>query len=125
VVRGLQEKDRGIAGGVKTMITLTATALQAVQRSMSGSGRPSLGLRIRVEDGGCSGLRYGMRLERECDAGDRIVELPGLTVFIDASSAPLLEGVTVDFIDSLDGSGFRFDNPNTAGTCGCGKSFCR
>jgi iron-sulfur cluster assembly protein len=105
------------------MITLTNNAVSAVQRLIQNGEHTYVGLRIKVEGGGCSGYRYGMRLEKAFEEDDEVVELPGLTVLIDSVSAPLLLGVTVDFVDALEGSGFRFENPNAAGGCSCGKSF--
>lgn len=105
------------------MISLTPSALQAVSRFISTSARPVAGLRIHVQGGGCAGLQYGMKLESARDEDDYAVELDGLTLLVDPYSAPMLTGVTVDFVDSLTGSGFKFDNPNAAGGCSCGKSF--
>jgi iron-sulfur cluster assembly protein len=105
------------------MITLTDSAVSAVQRYMAASDKPIMGVRIKVEGGGCSGFKYGLKLEQAAEEGDEIVEVPGLKVLVDANSAPLLIGVTVDFIDGMEGSGFKFENPNASNSCGCGKSF--
>ncbi len=105
------------------MITLTPIAQKAVSRFISTSADPVLGLRIHVQGGGCSGLQYGMKLEAEKAEDDLVVELDGLTLLVDPYSAPMLDGVTVDFVESLTGSGFKFDNPNAAGGCACGHSF--
>ena len=81
------------------------------------------GLRIKVEGGGCSGFQYGMKLEQEAEIDDEILDFSGLKVLVDTNSAALLDGVTVDFVDGLEGSGFKFENPNATNSCGCGKSF--
>lgn len=105
------------------MITLTDSAVAAVQRFIDNAENPMAGLRIKVEGGGCSGFQYGMKLEAEVDQADQVVEFDGLKVLLDENSAPLLDGVIVDFVDGLDGSGFKFENPNASNSCGCGKSF--
>lgn len=105
------------------MITLTPNAIRAIERFISTSPDPVAGLRIHVEGGGCSGMQYGMKLEAAADADDFVVEMDDVTLFIDPFSAPLLDSVNVDFVESLAGSGFKFDNPNAVGGCACGKSF--
>lgn len=105
------------------MLTLTPSAVKAVGRFLNASSDPVAGLRIHVQGGGCSGLQYGMKLEAAKDDDDVVVEVDGVTLLIDPYSAPLLAGVKVDFIDSLTGSGFKFDNPNASGGCACGQSF--
>jgi len=105
------------------MISLTDKAVQAVSRFISSANKPVAGLRIQVEGGGCSGFKYSMRLEENSGESDALVECGGVTVLIDPSSATMLDGVTVDFVESMEGSGFKFENPNATGACGCGKSF--
>jgi iron-sulfur cluster assembly protein len=105
------------------MLTLTTSAHKAVSRFIKGSADPVAGLRISVTAGGCSGLQYGVALELTARADDLVVDCNGLTILLDPSSALLLAGVTVDFQDSMEGSGFKFVNPNAAASCGCGKSF--
>lgn len=105
------------------MIILTDSAIAAVNRFIEGSDKTIAGLRIKVDGGGCSGFQYGLRLESEIAEGDIVQEIQGLTMLIDETSAPLLEGVTVDFLDGMEGSGFKFENPNATASCGCGKSF--
>ena len=80
------------------------------------------GLRVQIAKGGCSGLQYEMLLD-EKKAGDEIVERDGVEFFVDAESASMLEGSTLDFHDGLTGTGFRIVNPNATRTCGCGTSF--
>ena len=105
------------------MITLTDNAQKALGRVIQGAETPVAGLRIGVSGGGCSGLQYSMNLVETKAEGDVEVPFAALTVFIDPESAPKLAGLTVDFIDSIDGSGFKFENPNATNSCGCGKSF--
>jgi iron-sulfur cluster assembly protein len=105
------------------MLTLTASAEKAIGRFIRGSETPVAGLRISVTGGGCSGLQYALALEEAAKADDTVVDCNGVSIFIDPLSVPMLKGVTVDFLDSMDGSGFKFTNPNAAGSCGCGKSF--
>ena len=105
------------------MLTLTATAIDKVKEIMAERGEGEGGLRIAVIGGGCSGFQYQMSLDKEPNADDQIFEQEGLKVFIDGRSLPYLEGTKVDYVDGLNGSGFKFDNPNSRGTCGCGESF--
>lgn len=105
------------------MINMTESAISAVQRFMQSTDTPMVGLRIKVEGGGCSGFQYGMKLEESVNEGDSVWEFSGLKILVDENSTPLLDGVTVDFIDGFEGSGFKFENPNASASCGCGKSF--
>ena len=105
------------------MINLTENAINAVQRFIDDSDKNIFGLRIKVEGGGCSGFKYGMKLEETADEGDEIVDFSGLRLLVDSNSASLLAGVTVDYLDGMEGSGFKFENPNASNSCGCGKSF--
>jgi iron-sulfur cluster assembly accessory protein len=105
------------------MLTLTDNAQKAVERFIQGSGTPVSGLRISVTGGGCSGMQYALSLVDNVRSGDTVVTSGDLEIFIDLRSASLLEGTTVDFIDTLDGSGFKFENPNATAGCGCGNSF--
>ena len=105
------------------MLNLTDSAVSAVQRFIESADKPIAGLRIKVEGGGCSGLQYGMKLEESIAQEDSVLDFTGVKVLVDAASADLLDGVTVDFIDGLEGTGFKFENPNASASCGCGKSF--
>ncbi|MEJ2590797.1 MAG: iron-sulfur cluster assembly accessory protein [Candidatus Thiodiazotropha sp.] len=105
------------------MITITENAQKAIGRFIKGAETPVEGLRISVTGGGCSGMQYGMALEEGAKSDDTVVEVGSLKIFIDPFSAPMLNGVTVDFLDSMEGSGFKFDNPNATASCGCGHSF--
>lgn len=105
------------------MIHLTPAAVKAVQRFIRGSEKPVLGLRLTISGGGCSGLQYGMKLEAEKADDDWEVEIEGLKLFVDPMSHPLVDEVTIDFIDTLTHTGFKFDNPNASAQCSCGQSF--
>ena len=105
------------------MLTLTENAQQAIGRFIRSSETPIAGLRIAVSGGGCAGLRYAMNLVENQEADDVAVDCGAVRVFVEPLSAPLLRGVNVDFVDGLNGSGFRFDNPNATHGCGCGSSF--
>jgi iron-sulfur cluster assembly protein len=105
------------------MIKLTPNAISAVERFIKGSATPVAGLRIAIAGGGCSGFQYGMSLEEEKDEDDIVLDYGSVTLLVDPLSAPLLEGVKMDFVDSLTGSGFKFDNPNASSSCACGSSF--
>ncbi|GAB1257701.1 HesB/IscA family protein [Aurantivibrio plasticivorans] len=105
------------------MLTLTDSAVNAVKRFIDSSEKSIAGLRIQVEGGGCSGFQYGMKLEESVAQDDSVLDFTGVKVLVDANSATLLDGVTVDFLDGLEGTGFKFENPNASNSCGCGKSF--
>lgn len=105
------------------MITLTESAIQAVGRFIASSDKPTGGLRIEVTDGGCSGLSYGLRLEEKETQVDTVIDCGEVKVFVDPLSLPKLDGMSIDFVDSLDGSGFKFTNPNALKSCACGSSF--
>jgi iron-sulfur cluster assembly protein len=104
------------------MLTLTATAVQKVKSILAERGDEG-GLRIAVVGGGCSGFQYQMSLDRQAGDDDQVIEQDGLRVFIDNRSMLYLNGTRVDYVDGLSGSGFKFENPNSKGSCGCGESF--
>jgi iron-sulfur cluster assembly accessory protein len=105
------------------MIEITESAANAIRTAMRGSSGDVQGLRVMVESGGCAGFKYMMGLVADASPGDLVVEKEGIKVFVDPTSAGLLDGVTVDFLVSLEGSGFTFINPNATKSCSCGKSF--
>lgn len=106
----------------KAIINLTPSASAKVRELMEQEGDASLGLRVFVAGGGCSGMQYGMTLD-EAQDGDVIVEIDGVRVLIDEMSAGYIEGSDVDYVDSLMGAGFTVNNPMAVSTCGCGHSF--
>lgn len=105
------------------MIALTDKAQATIQHFITQAGTAVAGLRISVTNGGCSGHKYAMQLETEASPGDLILPFADFQLLIDADSQPLLDGCTVDFVESLEGSGFKFANPNAKAACNCGKSF--
>ena len=104
------------------MITLTPGAIAKV-KSILAEHKDETGLRIAVVGGGCSGFQYQMTLDKEANADDKVLDMDGLKIFVDARSILYLDGTNVDYIDGLNGSGFKFDNPNAKASCGCGESF--
>lgn len=106
------------------MLLLTDAALGAVRQVLAEAGYDQGGLRVAIENMGCSGLNYRLVLEEAPLAADEVVELDGLDVFVDPASRPLLEGVLIDFVENEEGAGFVFDNPNAKGGCACGKPSC-
>ena len=109
---------------LETEITLTESAVIEVKKFMDAENAgPEAGVRIRVVPGGCSGFSYSMQIEDAPRPGDDILDRNGLKVFVDKFSRQYLEGVQVDFVNSVMGSGFTFNNPNATGSCGCGSSF--
>lgn len=83
----------------------------------------AVGLRVYVKGGGCSGYSYGMKLEPTINEDDAVIEKDGVKVIVDPQSMPLILGSVVDYVDSLQGSGFAIKNPGAKSTCGCGSSF--
>jgi iron-sulfur cluster assembly accessory protein len=106
------------------MIALTETAAGAIRSAIGATATPIAGLRVTAAAGGCSGYQYQMGLVESADPGDLRCESQGLHIFTDPDSAGRLTGTTIDFIQSLEGDGFSFNNPQAKSTCGCGKSFC-
>lgn len=105
-------------------LNLTESAISEVKKFIEAENAgPEAGLRIRVVPGGCSGFSYSMQIEDGPRQGDDILEQDGLKVFVDMFSRQYLEGVQVDYVNSVMGSGFTFSNPNSTGSCGCGSSF--
>ena len=105
-------------------INLTPTAMSTVQQFLVEQGsEDGAGLRVAVLPGGCSGFQYGLNIEDSPENDDEILEMDGLKVFVDPFSAQYLEGVEIDYVTTMMGSGFTFKNPNSSGGCGCGSSF--
>ena len=104
------------------MLTLTPAAADRVGLIASKQGKPAI-LRLSVEGGGCSGFQYKFDLTDSADAEDAVSETQGVKLVVDPVSLELLEGSTVDFVESLGGAAFKVENPNAAAGCGCGSSF--
>ncbi|MVA77370.1 iron-sulfur cluster assembly accessory protein [Auraticoccus sp. F435] len=104
-------------------VLLTEGAAAKVKALLAGAERDDLALRIAVQPGGCSGLRYQLFFdERQLD-GDVVADFSGVNVVTDRMSAPYLMGATIDFVDTIEKQGFTIDNPNATGSCACGDSF--
>jgi len=105
-------------------IMLTKKAEDKVKEILSEQPEPYAGLRIQVVGGGCSGFQYRMGFDKNYnDQSDQLFEFDGLRVFIDKQSLLYMDGAEVDYIEGLHGAGFKFNNPNSSGSCGCGSSF--
>lgn len=107
----------------KPIVTLTPAAIQKVRSMMDKEGKPNYGLRVGVVTGGCAGLSYEMRLQKEAYANDVTVEQDGIKFFVNDESVAFLKGIEIDYIDTLKESGFKYKNPNAKSSCGCGTSF--
>ena len=106
------------------VLNLTETAAGKVKQLLDRDGRgESFGLRVKVVGGGCSGLQYQLMFDDQRGEWDQESEQNGVTVIVDTKSAVYLVGSTVDYVDDLNGSGFKIENPNASSTCGCGQSF--
>jgi len=103
-------------------IEVTEAAAQEIKSLLAQPDNAGKSFRVYVEQGGCSGMQYGMVFDEQRD-GDTLAEQHGLTVLVDAFSAQYLQGTRVDFSDELTGGGFKISNPNAKQSCGCGKSF--
>ena len=106
-------------------VAVTEAAAAEVRRFMETENVSAEqgGLRVSVQPGGCSGFKYGLLIEDQPAEDDLIVDTQGFKLFVDPFSAQYISGVTIDFVSSLQGSGFTFKNPNASGGCGCGSSF--
>ncbi len=105
------------------MIQLTERAVGKVQEILTAQEPQPSGLRISVVGGGCSGFSYSMAFESAPGMLDKTYDFSGLKVFVDQASLLYLDGAEVDYVETLEGSGFKFNNPNVKSTCGCGSSF--
>ena len=105
------------------MITLTENAAAKVQQMLSSREEDTIGLRVGVRGGGCSGFSYFLEFANNKEESDRELESHGVKLFVDRKSYLYLMGTEVDFVDRLSESGFKFNNPNAKRTCGCGESF--
>jgi iron-sulfur cluster assembly protein len=106
------------------MIELTDKGAEKVREFLAAQSEPAAtaGLRVGVRGGGCSGFQYMLAFDEQRD-GDTVVESNGIRLLVDNASAPYVRGATVDFVDGLQGAGFKVDNPNVVAACGCGSSF--
>ncbi|MCL6481354.1 MAG: iron-sulfur cluster insertion protein ErpA [Firmicutes bacterium] len=105
------------------MIHLTPVAVAKVKEIMDQQNPRPAALRVAVVGGGCSGFQYHMAFDNNQNSTDNVVEVDGLKVLVDQMSLMYLNGVEIDYIETLEGAGFKFNNPNVKSTCGCGSSF--
>src|SRR5690242_17603010 len=106
-------------------LALSQRAAEEVRKFIAAEDVPaeSAGLRVSVLPGGCSGFKYSLNIEERPLDDDMVAEVNGVRVFVDGFSAQYLTGITIDYVTSMQGSGFTFNNPNATGGCGCGSSF--
>ena len=106
-------------------VTVTPSAAEEIKKFMEGEDDlpETAGLRVRVVPGGCSGFQYSLNIEEESKNGDTIIDQEGVKLFVDMFSGQYLNGITIDYVSNMMGSGFTFENPNATGGCGCGSSF--
>jgi len=104
-------------------ITLTPNAVTKVREIMAQQNPVPAGLRVGVVGGGCSGFSYSMSFGNAAGMMDKVFDMGGLKVYVDATSVMYLDGCVVDYVETLEGAGFKFENPNVKSTCGCGSSF--
>lgn len=104
-------------------VVLTEAAAAKVRGLLTAEGRDDLALRVAVQPGGCSGLRYQLFFDDRTLDGDQVTDFGGVSVVVDRMSVPYLSGAVVDFVDSISKQGFTIDNPNATGSCACGDSF--
>lgn len=106
------------------MVSLTPIAVDKVKEILGQQNPRPTGLRVAVVGGGCSGFSYHMAFETQVNEdSDNVYEFNGLKVLVDQMSEMYLDGVQIDYLESIEGSGFKFNNPNVKSTCGCGSSF--
>ena len=104
-------------------INVSDAAASKVKSLLTQEGRDDLQLRIAVQPGGCSGLRYQLFFDERTLDGDIVTDFDGVSVVVDRMSVPYLNGATIDFVDTIEKQGFTIDNPNAGGSCACGDSF--
>ncbi len=109
---------------VTDMVQLTPVAVTKVKEIIQSQTPNPAGLRVAVVGGGCSGFSYHMAFENQINENsDNVYEFDGLKVLVDQMSEMYLDGISIDYIETIEGSGFKFNNPNVKSTCGCGSSF--
>ncbi len=108
---------------VAAPLVLTSSATAKVREIMATQDPLPAGLRIGVVGGGCSGFQYSMSFENQQGMMDKVYHFEDIKVFVDATSLMYLKGCVVDYVETLEAAGFKFENPNTKSTCGCGSSF--
>ena len=105
------------------VVTLTEAAIEKVKSMMAKEGKEGFALRVGVVTGGCAGLSYEMKFQKNPYDNDKTSEQNGLRIIINEESVPFLQGIQIDYVDTLKESGFKYKNPNASSSCGCGTSF--
>lgn len=104
-------------------LSMTPNAIAKVKEIMGQQNPAPAGLRVGVVGGGCSGFSYSMSFESQAGIMDKVFDFDGLKVYVDATSLMYITGASIDYVETLEGAGFKFENPNVKSTCGCGSSF--
>lgn len=120
---GQNPKEYNFVATEDKPVHFTDTAIEAVRNAIKSDGQEGDGLRISVVGGGCSGYQYNLDFEKESRIGDLELDFSGVKIFVDPVSSGYLKGTVVDYVSGLQGTGFKFHNPNAKRTCGCGSSF--
>ena len=105
------------------MLALTEKAAEKVREIAKAESLEGQGLRVQVKGGGCSGFQYDLYFYEKPTEMDEVIEIQGVQIFMDPLSMQYLEGTQIDYVEGLHGAGFKFENPNVKGSCGCGSSF--
>lgn len=105
------------------LVTLSSAAIEKTKEFMREEKKEGWGLRIQVVPGGCAGFQYALDFDEKARPGDETLEQQGLKIMVDTESVTYLRGTVIDFVESLQGSGFKISNPNATKSCGCGNSF--
>jgi iron-sulfur cluster assembly accessory protein len=119
----LAVSDESAASTETHGVIMTAAASVKAKALLDQEGRDDLALRISVQPGGCSGLRYNLFFDDRDLDGDLTADFGGVTLTVDRMSAPYVQGASIDFVDTIEKQGFTIDNPNATGSCACGDSF--
>lgn len=123
VVKQLNEAIPEEVGGSDESVKITEKAVKKLKEILKEQKKEDYGLRIAVIPGGCSGFQYAFDFEKEEKENDTVVEVDAVKFFVDNESMKKLKGAIIDYVETLQGAGFKISNPNATGTCGCGQSF--
>lgn len=104
-------------------VQVTETAAKMLKQAAEQQGKAGYGLKVDVFPGGCAGFMYELSFQKDATNGESTVEAAGVKLYLDPANEPILDGIVIDYIDSLMGGGFNIKNPNATSSCGCGKSF--
>jgi iron-sulfur cluster insertion protein len=106
-----------------TLVSVTDAAAAKIKELLVSEGKEGYAIRLSVAGGGCHGYQYGMQFDNQVGDMDQQVEVSGVRFLVDAMSVPMLSGAQVDYVETMQGSGFAISNPNAKSSCGCGSSF--